>query len=256
MRRETLILSRQMKMAQRYAKTARSEGTVTRGLVQGPGAPAGLELRPPAAGEATGRGILGWGDWDTWAAQGSALLAVNTKSLEYFNNQNVHLGVFWLKSALQERIRRNTMNTQAQREAVASAGYQKVAWGVVQLELGLFLRNETLHRAVNPVKILPEDALQELDVILAICFVGVRLHQKFQKCGSLRPLPVGTSPRAQRKEGPLWPSTSLNSFIDCMSAQTILVPAKCIQPCTSHLHSPTRDYELLLFLSSVLLTTG
>lgn len=141
MRRETLILSRQMKMAQRYANTARSEGTVTRGLVQGPGAPAGLELRPPAAGEATGRGILGWGDWDTWAAQGSALLAVNTKSLEYFNNQNVRLGVFWLKSALQERIRRNTMNTWAQREAVASAGYQKAAWGVVQLELGLFLRN-------------------------------------------------------------------------------------------------------------------
>lgn len=51
-----------IKVAQKYAHTAQSEGTVTGGLVQGPRAPAGLELRPPAGREATGRGILGRGE--------------------------------------------------------------------------------------------------------------------------------------------------------------------------------------------------
>lgn len=53
---------------------------------------AGWEVSPPAAGEATWQsGVSGGG----LGPLGS--LPANRESLEYFNKNNVHLGVFWLK---------------------------------------------------------------------------------------------------------------------------------------------------------------
>lgn len=73
-----------IKVAQIYANTDQSEGTATRGLVQGPGAPAGLEVSPLAAGEATRQMGLRSGGLGHVYCSAQCPLAVRTKSLEYF----------------------------------------------------------------------------------------------------------------------------------------------------------------------------
>ena len=66
----------------RYANTGRSQGTATRGLMQGPRALGWVGGEPSAAGESTGPSVVRGGG-DPWAAQGRALHH-SEQSLEYF----------------------------------------------------------------------------------------------------------------------------------------------------------------------------
>ena len=66
----------------RYANTGRSQGTATRGLMQGPRALGWVGGELSAAGEATGQ-VWSEEGGDPWAAQGRALHH-SEQSLEYF----------------------------------------------------------------------------------------------------------------------------------------------------------------------------
>lgn len=88
------------------------------------------EASPPAAQEAAWQSRVLEEGLEYLGSTGQCSLLVITESLEYFNNQNAHPGVFWLKisSTRQDSEHNGCLGTG---EVVANVGYQEGAWGVV-----------------------------------------------------------------------------------------------------------------------------
>ena len=81
----------------RYANTGRSQGTATRGLMQGPRALSWVGGELSAAGEATGQ---------VWSEEGGTLgllrvgpFTIQNNHLSIFKKQNIHQGELQLKSS-------------------------------------------------------------------------------------------------------------------------------------------------------------
>lgn len=80
--------------SRKYANIGQSEGTATGDLVQVLELLAGLEVSPPAAGEAAWQSEV-WGEGlGHLGCSEQRPLPVSRESPEYFNNQNVHLGAY------------------------------------------------------------------------------------------------------------------------------------------------------------------